>query len=134
MSHKNSPFGLPVNLWQDRIVSRSVCFARPVSLRLTHTSSDPSCVLLPPKTNNSPTPALISGISAALATRFDVKVDTIKPHLRTAQVEQWGKIRRIDSEAGDTMCVSSLGIKRDDSRDATFVRVRGFHSDIIILH
>lgn len=55
----------------------------------------------------------------------------LRPHLDIAQIEEWGKIRRVDSEAGDTMRASSLGIKRDDSRDASFVRVRNFNQ---ILH
>jgi hypothetical protein len=92
---------------------------------------DPSCLLLPPKVDNRPAPNLISGIVAALATRFELRVTLLRPHLDLAQIKQWGKIRRIDSEAGDTMCASSLGIKREDSRDATFVRVRSFQSNII---
>jgi hypothetical protein len=91
-------------------------------------------VLLPPKVNNRPAPNLINGIAAALATRFDIQVKVLRPHLDAAQMEQWGKIRCIDSEAGDTMRASSLGVKCDDSRDATFVRVRGFNSSIIFLY
>lgn len=125
MLRKNSPFGLPVKLWPDHIAPRYVCFGRLVSLQLTNMSSDPSCILLPPKINKLLTPTLIGGISAALTTRFNVEVDVVRRCLRTAQIEQWGKICHVDSEAGDTMRASSLGIKRDDSRDATFVRVRG---------
>lgn len=40
-----------------------------------------------------------------------------------ASIEQWGKVWRIDSEAGDTMCASSMIKNRDDMRDATYVRV-----------
>ena len=88
---------------------------------------DPSCLLLPPKVSNRPAPNLISGIVAALATCFELRVTLLRPHLDIAQIEQWGKIHHIDSDAGDTMCASSLGIKREDSRDATFVRVRIFN-------
>jgi hypothetical protein len=81
---------------------------------------DPSCLLLPPKVDDRPALNLISGIVAALATRFELHVSLLRPHLDVAQIEQWGKICRIDSKAGDTMCASSLGIKHEDSQDATW--------------
>ncbi len=80
-------------------------------------------MLLPPKVDRQPAPNLVNGIAAALATRFNTQVNAVKPHLHAAQVQQWGKLRRIDSEDGDTMRASSLGTNRDDSRDATYVRV-----------
>lgn len=92
---------------------------------------DPSCLLLPPKVDNRPVPNLISGIVAALPTHFELHVTLLRPHLDLAQVKQWGKIRHIDSEAGDIMCASSLGIKHEDSQDTTFVRVRSFQLNII---
>jgi hypothetical protein len=61
---------------------------------------------------------------AALSTRFQKPVGTIRRHLNDAVIEEWGKVRRIDSDAGDTMSASLLGTSRDDSRDATYVRVR----------
>ncbi|KAJ7204111.1 hypothetical protein GGX14DRAFT_369095 [Mycena pura] len=42
--------------------------------------------------------------------------------LRGALVEEWGKVRRVDSEEGDTMRSCSLGTIAEDSRDATYVR------------
>jgi hypothetical protein len=91
-------------------------------------------MLLPPKVDHGPAPNLVTGIAAALATRFDIRVDTIKPHLRAAQVQEWGKLRCIDSEAGDTMRSSSLDTNRDDSRDATYVRVSQFNCKHLFLH
>ncbi|KAH9008293.1 hypothetical protein EDB84DRAFT_1591239 [Lactarius hengduanensis] len=43
---------------------------------------------------------------------------------RTAKIEEWGKVRQIDSEAGDTIHSSGLRAMRPtaDRRDATFVR------------
>ena len=67
---------------------------------------------------------LISGIAAALSTRFQKSIGTIRRHLNNAVIEEWGKVRRVDSDAGDTMSASSLGSTRDDARDATYVRVR----------
>jgi len=82
---------------------------------------DPSCILLPPK---SPTNRPHAGVAAALATRFDADIRLVKEHLKNAEVYEWGKVRRIDSEAGDTMNASSLASNREDFRDATYVRVR----------
>lgn len=93
--------------------------------------ADPTCVLLPPKSPNRPTSNLINSIAVALATRFDVRIGTVKPFLNDALIEEWGKIRRVDSDEGDTMRTSSTGTTRDDSRDATYVRVRCFDLKII---
>jgi hypothetical protein len=84
---------------------------------------DPSCILLPPKSKDRPAENFIASIAAALATRFDVNIAVVKNHLKSAEIEEWGKVRRIDSNAGDTMRTSSLGVIRDDTRDATYVRV-----------
>jgi hypothetical protein len=87
-------------------------------------SKDPSCVLLPPRSRVRPAEHLIMNIIRALATRFDTDVATVKRHLRTVEIEEWGKVRRVDSNAGDTMHASSLVVSRDDTRDATYVQVR----------
>ena len=84
---------------------------------------DPSCVLLPPHHADRPATNQITTIAAALATRFDVSIGTVRPYLNTATVEEWGKLRRIDSDEGDTMWASSCCTIRDDARDATYVRV-----------
>jgi len=38
-------------------------------------------------------------------------------------IEEWGKVRRVDSDEGDTIQTSSLGRRSTDKRDATFVRM-----------
>lgn len=43
--------------------------------------------------------------------------------LKDAIIEEWGKVRRIDSDEGDTMRSCSLGSIAEDARDATHVRV-----------
>ena len=63
-------------------------------------------------------------IAAALATRFDKDIRSVRHDLRGAVVEEWGKVRRVDSDAGDTMHASALVPARDGTRDATYVRVR----------
>jgi hypothetical protein len=69
----------------------------------------------------------MAGIAGALATRFDVNIGLVRKHLGNANVEEWGKVRRIDSDAGDTMHASSMVAARDDTRDATYVRVSDLH-------
>ena len=43
--------------------------------------------------------------------------------LKDASVEECGKVRRTESEAGDTMRSCSVGTVGEDSRDAIYVRV-----------
>lgn len=66
---------------------------------------------------------LSNSITAALSTRFGLQVSTIRNHLQQARVEEWGKVRRIDSDAGDLVHSSGLMKPTVDHRDATFVRV-----------
>ena len=45
--------------------------------------------------------------------------------LRAASLQEWKKVKRIDSEAGDIMCTGAHCSGRD-SRDSVYVRV-GLH-------
>jgi hypothetical protein len=56
-----------------------------------------------------------------LATRYDTTVAVIRKHVAVDQIEEWGKVHRIDG--GDTMNASALVSSAEDRRDATFVRV-----------
>ncbi|KAF7332811.1 hypothetical protein MSAN_02432300 [Mycena sanguinolenta] len=85
-------------------------------------SSYPSCVLLPPKSSTRPAANQLNTIAAALSTRTGASMAAVNAALRRALVEEWGKVRRVDSEAGDTMRSCSLGVVAEDGRDATFVR------------
>jgi hypothetical protein len=69
----------------------------------------------------------MTSIAAALATRFDVEIHIIKDLLKNADVEEWGRVRRVDSDAGDTMRASSMVVGLDDTRDSTYVRVNLLH-------
>ncbi|KAJ6538261.1 hypothetical protein DFH09DRAFT_930551 [Mycena vulgaris] len=82
----------------------------------------PSCILLPPKSPTRPDAAQIKTIAAALSTRSGTSMRDVNTALKTADVEEWGKVRRVDSEEGDTMRSCSLGTTAEDSRDATYVR------------
>lgn len=84
---------------------------------------DEAVVLLPPCKAEQPTPSLMTSICAAIATRIDGYTSDVRKYLKFAVIEQWGKIRRVDSEEGDTMRAASLSNEQDDKRDATFVRV-----------
>lgn len=66
---------------------------------------------------------IIKSIAAALSTRFRISVTNIRKLLKDSTVQEWGKVRRVDSEEGDTIQSCSLGRKASDARDATFVRV-----------
>jgi hypothetical protein len=77
-------------------------------------------MLLPPCDRNHVSATLIQKIVTCLSTRFNLTMKEIRPHLRTASLVQYGKLRRLD---GDIMNASTMGEFSDDRRDATFIRV-----------
>ncbi|KAG6806039.1 hypothetical protein H0H92_012948, partial [Tricholoma furcatifolium] len=81
----------------------------------------PECLLLPPKSTRRPTEHLQS-ITAAVATRFNIPIASARICMSNGIIQEWGKVRRVDSSEGDTFRASEMGIQRDDSRDASFVR------------
>ena len=87
---------------------------------------DPTCILLPPRSREAISQGLLNQIVAALATRYDTTMATIRRHFRADQVEEWGKVRRLNE--GDTMNASSMFRPAEDRRDATYVRVGYFQS------
>ncbi|KAJ6561862.1 hypothetical protein B0H19DRAFT_943186, partial [Mycena capillaripes] len=80
----------------------------------------PSCILLPPRSPDRP--KNLRHIAAALSTRTEATLAKVNSALQEAVIEEWGKVRRIDSEAGDTMRSCSLGVATEDARYATYVR------------
>lgn len=48
----------------------------------------------------------------------------MRQHIRSILIEEYGRIRRIDSSEGDTMRSSSRPRRERDVRDDTWVRVR----------
>ncbi|KAJ7119407.1 hypothetical protein C8R44DRAFT_624868 [Mycena epipterygia] len=83
----------------------------------------PSCILLPPKSQAlRPDAGQLRSIAAALSTRSGAEMAQVNKALKDAIIEEWGKVRRIDSDEGDTMRSCSLGIIVEDARDATHVR------------
>ncbi|KAH7903169.1 hypothetical protein BJ138DRAFT_1138781 [Hygrophoropsis aurantiaca] len=90
--------------------------------RLQAAIKNPTCVLLPPRRQGVGAVEIshVNKIFKALATRFGVPLATIKRHITAGQIEQWGKVRRLDG--GDTMLAAGLVKTQHDSRNATFVR------------
>jgi len=62
-------------------------------------------------------------IAATLSTRFELQVSVVRKYLQQADIKEWGKVRQVDSEAGDTIHSSGLTKVTVDQRDATFVQV-----------
>jgi hypothetical protein len=62
----------------------------------------------------------------ALSTRFRLHVSTIQKHLQQARIKEWGKVQRVDSDAGDTIHSSGLMTLAEDCQDAMFVWVSHF--------
>jgi len=83
--------------------------------------TDPTCILLPPRTATAPEGSLFKRVIAALATRYDTSATRIQ-HICSAEcVKTWGKVRQLDG--GDTMHAAGVIKPAQDSRDASFVRV-----------
>ena len=123
--HPFSPCAhLQNSLFAARFLTCNVRPLIPLIYPLLNLPTDPACILLPPSSATRPASNLMTTIASALATRFDTSMRIIRSHLDKAHIVEWGKVRRVDSDAGDTMCASSLGVSRDDARDATYVRVR----------
>jgi hypothetical protein len=102
------------------------------SLILTSAFLDQSCILLPPSRARAPPDNQLSVIASALVTRAmqnglsnhrRLPISKVKQLLKGARISEWGKVKRVDSDEGDTMCSSTLGRRGQDRRDATFVRV-----------
>ncbi|KZP33936.1 hypothetical protein FIBSPDRAFT_943038 [Athelia psychrophila] len=87
----------------------------------------PTRVLLLPHIRVAPTADTLGRIAAALATQFSVSVAVAKAFLRNLQVEQWGKVHRVNSTEGDTMRASIMGSTRDDSHDVSHIIIHGSH-------
>jgi len=90
-------------------------------------SSDPTTSLLPPSRPGQLDTGLLRKIAGALVTRFDIQEgfakSKVQTHIKNSRIERWAQLRTLDSSEGDIMNTADLGQTRDDSRDATFVRV-----------
>jgi len=85
--------------------------------------------------NTSLSTGLSNLIATALSTRFGLHVSITRKYLQQARIEEWGKVQRVDSDAGDTIYSSGLTSLTADRRDATFVRVsQSPHTLVISRH
>ncbi|THU75675.1 hypothetical protein K435DRAFT_880360 [Dendrothele bispora CBS 962.96] len=92
----------------------------------------PTCRLLPPKNPRRPEGNTLPLLAGALVTRFNdnefgivVTPSMVRQSLKEVEIEEWGKLQRIDSDRVDKFRASELGSAREDSRDASFVRRLG---------
>jgi hypothetical protein len=106
-------------------VSHLVFFPRKINVAPT----DEAALLLGPSAVVREIPTKVLG---ALATRFNTgnqKRILTEKILKDAICIEWSKIRRVDSDAGDTMAALELPstalTNQQDIRDRTFVRVSG---------
>jgi hypothetical protein len=74
--------------------------------------TDPACVLLPPCDQNHVPGPLLAKILVCLATGFHLKVKDIRPHLQTASLKQYGKVRHLNG--GEVTNASALVAVGDD--------------------
>ncbi|KAF5366150.1 hypothetical protein D9758_005818 [Tetrapyrgos nigripes] len=78
--------------------------------------------LLPPKLDTVPENLIDYAIAPNFSTRFGSDIGDIRKALGAAVIEEYGAVKRIDSEGGDLMRCSTLYKPPQDSRDPTFVR------------
>ncbi|KIY51358.1 hypothetical protein FISHEDRAFT_37513 [Fistulina hepatica ATCC 64428] len=89
--------------------------------------ADDTCILLPPRRMQPLAAGLANALVGALSTRFDVTVKRIRQHLRFDLIEEYGRVRRIDSTEGDTICAASMrDAQMEDGRDASYVRYEAY--------
>lgn len=88
----------------------------------TYTIQDNLFVLKAPRKESTLPPELWKKVTAALATRYDVKAGSVRRFLpKDLTVIQFGRISR--SDGGDSMQGRDLVKMRNGERDASFIRV-----------
>ncbi|THU81651.1 hypothetical protein K435DRAFT_571382, partial [Dendrothele bispora CBS 962.96] len=86
-----------------------------------------TCRLLPPRSPDRPAINTLNLLIGALVTRFTVHggnhvtPKVVKQYLEAADIQEWGKVQRIDSDVGETMRASAVGKIPDDNRDTFYV-------------
>jgi hypothetical protein len=66
---------------------------------------------------------LQKAIEEALGSRFGVNKKVIQGILKSAEVEQWGRMRIIDPSTDDTVWAAALRPASEDQREASYARV-----------
>jgi hypothetical protein len=98
---------------------------KPLLLSWPHFSSphlDPTYQFFSPK--SAPFESrLQKSVENALASRFSVAKKVIQRLLKSAVVEQWGRVRVTDSDTDDMIWAAALRPTSEDQREASYVRV-----------
>lgn len=68
-------------------------------------------------------PRLLKSIEEALGSRFSVTKKVIKRLLKSAVVEQWGRVQVTDPDTDDMIWAAALRPPSEDQREASYVRV-----------
>jgi hypothetical protein len=68
-------------------------------------------------------PKLQKSIEKALESRFSVAKKVIQRLLKSAEVEQWGRVRVTDPDTDDIIWAAALRPHSEDEREASYVRV-----------
>jgi hypothetical protein len=72
----------------------------------------PSYILLPPKSPPRPNKNQLDSITTAISTYCEAPMSDVNAALKGTLVEEWGKVRRIYSDAGHTIKSCSLELLR----------------------
>ena len=67
-------------------------------------------------------------VEKALASRFGVAKKVTERLLKSAVVEQWGRVHIIDPDTDDMVWAAKMRPTSEDEREASYVRVSGWNT------
>ncbi|KAF8977094.1 hypothetical protein BDQ17DRAFT_1395011 [Cyathus striatus] len=94
-------------------VADELSFQPIISMHAAYTHpAYPSCALLPPSMTKLPLGNQVTVLASALVTQKQntklLSIAHVKEMLKEAQITEWGKVKRIDSDEGDDHCDASF--------------------------
>jgi hypothetical protein len=116
------------NSWHFRLLKKNSILSfksvsvLPLWLYLSSPYLDPTCGFFSPK----PIPLesrLQKSVEDSLASRFGVAKKVIQRLLKSAVVEQWGRVRVTDPDTDDMIWAAAMRPASEDEREASYVRV-----------
>jgi hypothetical protein len=93
-------------------------------LHLSSLLLDPTCEFFSSKFTPLES-RLQKSVEEALASRFGVAKKVIQRLLKSAAVEQWGRVRVTDPDTDDMIWAAAMRPASEDQREASYVRVGG---------